>query len=264
MQPSYDATRQHAYQCAQAECCTTADLAALALSCLPDAARSALKYAADAGYFRATLLPGFGNKIVYQPTPKAVHFSGKNIPKFLRAGLAADARRRGILRGFVRFFDQKMQSDLAFLTIAEQSALCKSYGIPERGHARALVGLDGAHSHIFVPVLKLEKPIAAIESACFRWLPLLESGTATLHFVVENDMAAALGDALNALAPPPVSAQARDELAMLDAEIAADKSGLAVLKNATRRAALAAQIEAAGESETDDYPWLGGIVEATL
>ena len=264
MQSSFDAARQHARHCALVEACTTADLAARALSCSPDAARAALKLAADAGYFRTTLLSGCGNKIVYQPTPRAAHFSGKNVPKFFRSGLASDARRRGLLRGFVRFSDLKNRSVLAFLSTAEQAAQCKAYGIQERGHARALVGLDGANSHIFVPVLTVEKPAAAIEAASFRWLPMLESGTATLHFVSEINTAAGLRDTLTALAPPSSGAGLRAELAMLDAEIEADKSGLAILKNATRRAALAAQIEAEGESGTGDYPWLGGVVEATL
>lgn len=261
MQP-FDAIKEHAHACALAEACTTADIAAQALSCTLDEARSALKYAADSGYFRATLLPGLGNKIVYQPTAKAIHFSGRVVPKFLRAGIAEETRRRGLLRGFVRFSARPKQ---CFFATAGQTALCKKHGIAERGHARALIGYAGANSHdIFVPVLKLEKPIAAIESACFRWLPLLESGIATLHFVSESDTAAMLRDALNALAPPPADVRARDALAALDAEIAADKSGLAVLKNATRRAALVLEIEAKAEGGAGDYPWLGSVVEAML
>lgn len=261
MQP-LDAIKEHAYFCALIEACTTADIAAQALSCTLDDARSVLKYAADSGYLRATLLPGLGNKIVYQPTAKAIHFSGRIVPKFLRAGLPEEARRRGLLRGFVRFSARPNQ---IFLATAEQTALCKKYGIAERGHARALVAYGGAHSYdIFVPILKPEKPIAAIEAACFRWLPLLEAGIAMLLFVAAPDTAAALGDALNALTPPPANTGGRAKLAALDASIAADKSGLAVLKNAALRAALVAEIEATGEGGTAEYPWLGEVVEAAL
>lgn len=255
MPTPYDATRQHVRWCALTECCTTAELAARALDCSPDAARAALKLAADAGYLRAALLPGLGNKIVYQPTAKAAGLRAGIVPKFLRAGLPAEARLRGLLRGFVRFVTRP---ELSFLPTAEQSELCRRYGVPLRGHARALVGLDGAHVHIFVTITN-DGPAATIECAASRWLPLLDAGAATLHFVAPvGSPAGALRDTLAAMS----GGDLRAELAALDAQITADRSGLAAIKLAAPRAALAAEIAAGGN--LSGYSWLGDVVEATL
>lgn len=259
MHPSFADTRQHAYNCAQTECLITPELASRALNCTPDAAREALKDAADAGYLRPLLLPGLGNKIIYQPTAKAAQCRGPNAPKFLRAGLAQDARWRGLLRGFVRF---AARPELSFLPVEELAALCLRYGIQERGHARALAGLDGAHTHIFAPILRVEKLIAAIETASFRWLPLLDSGVATLHFSAQaGPVAAGVNAALAALAPRAGDVNLRAELEALDAEIQADKSGMAALKLSARRSRLQIEIEAAGTAGGADYGWLGGVVE---
>lgn len=248
--------RQLAARAAAVEACLTADLAARSLDCSPDAARTALKLLTDSGYFRPLLAVGLGNKICFQPTPKAANLHGPNIPKFLRAGLANSARLRGLLRGFARF---AARPDLSFLTISEQATLHEKYCIPTGGHARALVGLNGAHYHIFVPVLAADQPAAAITAAADRWLPLLESGSATLHFAAQAASAAGLRAALAMLAPAGVSAS--DDLARLDAEIAADRTGLVALRQAARRAALAAEAAAEPASE---YTWLGDVVEAQL
>lgn len=259
----FDAIRQHAQHCAAMEACATADLAARALDCSLEAARAALNLAVEAGYLRATLLAGLGNKICYQPTPKAAGENHTHAPKFLRAGLAPETRWRGLMRGFILF---SARPELSYLPVCEQAALCSQYGIPERGHARALVGLDGAHYHIFAPILRAENPIAAIESASFRWLPLLESGTTTLHFVAPaNEAVVVIRDALSALQPRPLGSDLQTELAALDAEISNDRSGLAALKLAAQRAALITQIEAInGEIEQLPYSWLGNVVEAAL
>lgn len=262
---AFEAIRQHAFACALSEACTTSTLAARALSASRDDARAALNLATQAGYLRVTLLPGMGNNICYQPTPKAAGASHKHAPKFLRAGLTQEARWRGLMRGYVRFC---ARPQLSYLPATEQGELCLRYGIPERGHARALVGLDGAHYHLFATILHGEKPIAAIESASFRWLPLLESGTATLHFVAaDSEALAAIREALSALQPSTLGSDLQVELAALDAEIAADHSGVATLKLAAPRAALVAKIQSNQTADVEQlppYPWLGDVVEAKI
>jgi len=261
---NFEAIRQHAFACAAAEACTTSTLAARALGASRDDARAALNLATQAGYLRMTMLPGMGNNVCYQPTPRAAGASHKHAPKFLRAGLKQEARWRGLMRGYARFL---AHPQLSYLSTAEQGELCLRFGIPERGHARALVGLDGAHYHIFTAVLHGEKAIAAIESASFRWLSLLETGTATLHFVAaDSEAVAAIREALSALQPSTPSSNLQAELAALDAEIAADHSGVAALKLAAPRAALVAKIKSVETADTEPlpYPWLGDVVEATI
>lgn len=262
MQIALETARQHARACARAEACTTAEIAARALGCSPDEARSALRMLADGGYLRASLLSGFGNKLYYQPTPRAASFEGTSVPKFLRAGLGADARLRGALRGYVRF---AARPELAYLSTTEQSELCRDGGIAERGYARALLGREGTHTHIFAPILPNERPIAAIEGAAFRWLPLLETGTATLHFLaLAGASTAGVREALATLTPCTEASDFLAELAALDAEIAADRSGLVALRSTARRAALVAEIEATHDSEAQGYRWLGACVEVQL
>lgn len=246
---------QFANRAAQVEACLTDAAAALALDCTPNAARATLKLLSDAGYFRQLLTPGLGNKICFQPTRKAAGLTGPLVPKFLRAGLSKTARLRGLLRGHVRFVSHP---DLACLTVAQQTELCRRCGVPETGHARALIGLSGSHYHIFVTILPNEKPAAIIESASFRWLPLLDYGSATLHFVATSKGAAEVREALAILSPAEDRAGA--ELAKLDAQIAADTSGLAGLRHAARRAELVAELGAAGQG----FDWLGSVVEVTL
>lgn len=251
------ALSQLANRCAQVDACLTADLAARALGAAPDAARATLKLLSDAGFFRQLLTHGLSNKICYQPTAKSAGLTGPLIPKFLRAGLSKPARFRGLLRGHVRFVSHP---DLSYLTVNQQTELCRRYGVPETGHARALVGLDGSHYHIFVPALGSEKPAAVIESAASRWLPLLDSGSATLHFTARAGLPAdAIRETLTALAP--VADCAARELAKLDAEIKDDTTGLAALRHQRRREELAAEVEAAREAS---YNWLGWVVEAAL
>lgn len=261
---NFEAIRQHARHCALSEACTTSTLAARALCTSREDARAALNLATQAGYLRMTMLPGMGNNVCYQPTPKAAGASHKHAPKFLRAGLMQEARWRGLMRGYVRFL---AHPQLSYLSATEQGELCLRYGIQERGHARALAGLDGAHYHLFATVLHGEKPIAAIESASFRWLPLLESGAATLHFVAaDSETAATIREALSALQPNILGSDLQAELTALDAEIAADHSGLAALKLAAPRAALVAKIKSVETADTEPlpYPWLGDVVEATI
>lgn len=261
---NFEAIRQHAFACALSEACTTSTLAARALCASQEDARAALNLATQAGYLRMTMLPGMGNNVCYQPTPKAAGASHKHAPKFLRAGLTQEARWRGLMRGHVRFL---ARPQLSYLSAAEQGELCLRYGIQERGHARALVGLDGAHYHLFATVLNREKPIAAIESASFRWLPLLESGTATLHFVVaDSEAVAAIREALSVLQPSTPSSDLQAELAALDSEISNDRSGLAAVKLAAPRAALVAKLKSVETADIGQlpYPWLGDVVEAGL
>lgn len=261
MHITLDTFRRHARHCAEVEACTTAELAARALDCSPEAARTALKFAAESGYFRPLSVRGLGNKICYQPTPKAAGIRGANHPKFLRAGLAPAARWRGLLRGFARFAGRP---ELVYLSAAEQAVLCQHHGISERGHARALVGVDEQQrEHIFIPLLKSDTPIAAIEAAADRWLPLLEP-RATLHLVAAaGEAAEAVRTALCVLLPPLPIAALQDQLARVDAQMAGDPTGVAAVRLAAERAALNQKIITT-PLPASDYYWLGELHEAAL
>lgn len=251
---------RHASVCAALHCATIPDYAAVALHCTRDAAASALREAAGAGLFRRLLLPGLGNAPVYQPTAKAGAVDSRNAPKFLRAGLSEAGRWRGLLRGGVVFF---ADSNLDWLLAEAQSELHSEHAIPTAGHAGALVARD-AHGRyrIVVPVPPADatrSPKAAIDSAAVRWLPLLEQGIADLHFATRAGLAAdALQAELSALAPAEKGDDA-SELSELDARIAADKTGLARVQLASRRAELAAAVAAAA-TQPSVFPWLAGTV----
>lgn len=247
---------EHAANCASLELCTTADLAAAAYSCTIDDARAGLKTGVEFGLLRPVSTPGLGNKITYRPTAKALGLTGSAVPKFLRSGLNSAANMRGLLRASA----YRQHPQLTFLSSAEQSLLCQKYGIPERGHARALVGRDGEQLHIFIPLLGSEKPAAAIETAASRWLLLLDSGQATLHPICRTADAPGVREIMAVFAP---LAGAREQLAALDSDISADKTGLAALRLAARRAALAAEAEAE-RGEERGVTWLGNLVEAAL
>jgi len=71
--------------------------------------------------------------------------------------------------------------------------------------------------------------------------------------------------AIAATAPVSAATTARVELTALDAEVAADRTGLRRLDTAGRRAALTAKIEAAEQGDGDLYPWLDrDVVGVTL
>lgn len=246
----------HATQCAALEFCITSEVAAATFSCSAEDARAGLKMEGALGLFRAVSTPGLGNKITYQPTAKALGLTGAAVPKFLRSGLSAAASLRGLLRAAAYL----QHPQLTFLSAAEQSALCQKNGIPERGHARALLGQRDDHLHIFIPLLASEKPAAAIEAAASRWLLLLDAGRATLQPICRSVDAPRVREVLAALAPQP---GAREQLAALDSEIEADQTGLAALRLASRRAALAAVAEAE-RGDAGCVNWIGEIVEAAL
>ncbi|HJW24580.1 MAG TPA: hypothetical protein VJ576_06750 [Rhodocyclaceae bacterium] len=251
----------HAADLARHELCTTAELSAHALGCSIDASRSALKALADAGYLRPLLLPGLGTKVVYQPSAK-LHSGPENIPKFLRAGLTPSGRWRGLLRAYVYY---TTRPELAFLPTGEIAALCRCYGIQQRGYASALIGLDGPHSHVFVPMLHREQFIAAIEAAAFRWLPLLESGTATLHVVTPAPCQPEAQAALELLNPSrQTSNVTQDELAALKAEIESDPTGLTGLRLASRIEALESRAADIPLAANDCLPWLGSVIGASV
>lgn len=254
------AIHQHASVCAALHCATTPDYAAAALNCTRDVGASALREAAGAGLFRRLLLPGLGNAPVYQPTAKAGAVDSRNAPKFLRAGLSESGRWRGLLRGGVVFLAGR---NLDWLSAEAQSELHSEHQIPAVGHAGALVARNAyGRYRIVVPVPPAEatkSPKAVIDSAAVRWLPLLEQGYAELHFVTRAGLAAdALQAELSALAPAEQGDDA-SELAELDAHIAADKTGLARVQFAARRAELAAAV-AAAITKPPAFPWLAGNV----
>lgn len=254
--------RRHAYTCAQLECCTTAEHMARALDCSLDVARDQLNSLIDAGHFRQLRAPNFGNKLIYQPTAKAAGLTGAQVPKFLRSGLPVDARLRGLLRGFICFDRHR---DLWFLPAAAHAKLCDALHIPTQGHARPLIGIDGGHRHIYVPVLASQTLFAAAESAYSRWFPLLERGTSTLHFVAFPEVATTLRAALGGNKESDGWRDAISaELSRIDQEIASDGSSLAALRLAGRRQALLAELDADPVALAPDFPGIGSVIEAVL
>lgn len=189
-----------------------------------DPARQALKTMVEKGYFRTLNVPGFNNKIWYQPTAKGAQIGQPSIPKFLRSGLPATARQRAVLRTFAYFFT----THDSFLSIGEQAALCQKFFLPWAGHARPLVAVNGGHYHIYLPILLTDEPLSSIETAAARWLPLLDAGHGTLHFVTFNKQK--IDDALAVLMPPlPLYKhhEIRNRLIEIDAVITNDQTGLA-------------------------------------
>lgn len=255
--PPFDLARQHARYCAELELCTSPALTAGTLNCTPEAAREALKIATDAGYFRALLVPGCGHKIYYQPTPKAAGISGGLVPKFLRAGLAPTAAVRGLLRHAACL----ARPESAPLTVAEQIEICRTAGVPERGHARALLAHEPGMLHIFVPVLPAEAAAATIVGAACRWLPLVETQPLRLHFATPQGGQAAtdLRAALAVMKPTDRHA----ELAELDARIANDRTGLLTVQLAAQRAALAAEATSA-PPPSRLFTVLGEVIEVSI
>lgn len=254
------AVHQHASVCAALHCASTPDYAAAALNCTRDVAASALRNAAGEGLFRRLLLPGLGNVPVYQPTAKAGAVDSRNAPKFLRAGISEAARWRGLLRGGVVFLAGR---NLDWLPVEAQSALHVAHAISATGHASALVAHDAQGQYrIVVPVPPADATKSAkavIDSAAVRWLPLLEQGIAELHFVTRAGLAAdALQAELSALVPAETGGDST-ELEELDARIAADKTGLARVQLAARRAELVAAIAAAA-AKPAEFSWLAGNV----
>lgn len=253
----FDLAYQHAQHCAEHELCTSPALAAGALNCTPDAAREALKIAADAGYFRALLVPGCGHKIYYQPTPKAAGIRGRDVPKFLRAGLSP----AGVVRGLLRHTASLARPEWVPLTVTEQVEICRNAGVPERGHTRVLLASEPELLHIFVPVLPAEAAAGAIVGAACRWLPLAERQPLRLHFVTPQGGQAAvdLPTTLDVMKPADLHAS----LAEMDARIAGDRSGMLALQLASERAALAAEV-AGNPAPSRLFTMLGGVIEAPL
>lgn len=251
----YNTLRTHAHQLAAGELATTASLTAAGLKIELDAARAALRQLAETGYLRPVSVPGLGNKIAFQPTLKAAGLRTKNVPKFLRSGLDSDAINRGLLRSFIR---QISHPNLSFLTTKEQSELCKKHDISERGHARVLAGLDGAHVELFVPISHREAPISAIESASNRWFFLLETGTATLNFVTDGAHRPAVIEAIKMLNPPDPAAQIRAELAALEAQIKADTTGKTAIISAQKLTGMRRELaEISGQTAAHSAPFRG-------
>lgn len=250
MQSLYLAAIQHARVCAALELCTTLAAFADLENSTESAAREALKSAARDGYFRPVLHRGTR---AYQPAGKAGD-RRKTTPKFLRSGLSDESIQRGLMRCRI----VATRQDLAWLSASESAALCEKYGIQSRGFPRALVGLEGAHYHIFSTVLESEDPVRAVLTASGRWLHLLDSGSATLHLVAQaGEPSTALLDVLGSMTQAPLL---RSRLEKLDAEMAADSTGAARLTMAGRRADLATRLT----EEEGRYPWLGGVIEVHL
>ena len=265
MSPLLQPIRLLAAEAARLDAVLTADLIVRSLSFPPSTALEAAHLGVAAGLFRARKLPGHGNHLVFQPTARAAGLAPAIAPLSLRRAAPPDTLRRSLIRGSVRY---GIRPDLSYLTRGEVSALYRQYGVPTCGHAPALVGLDGAHFHLFQPVINEvgRPPTRTVETTIARHFLLLESGCATLHFTTfEGGAAEAMQAAIAAKAPVSAATTARVELTALDAEVAADRTGLRRLDTAGRRAALTAKIEAAEQGDGDLYPWLDrDVVGVTL
>ena len=242
----FEPVRRLAATCATEELCVDLRIASAALSIPESATKAALQCGQDAGYFRRRIG-------CFQPTLKAVG-SPKPVPSFLRHRLSPNVQVRGLLRGFVRFI---ARPELSFLSVSEQDALLKSYQIKSNGFSRASVGLNGAHMHVFAPILATDKPATAIESACLRWLNLLDSGCGTLHFVTpEGAHIDALREAVAVFsAASGSSVVAQRELAEIEAEIAADRYGTVAIKKAARVAQLRQELASVSNDLAELFPF---------
>ncbi len=259
------AIRDHAATCAALHCCTTPAYAATALNCSLDTAAAALRHAVSAGLFRRVLLSGLGRVACYQPTAKAAGIGSRSAAKFLRAGASAAAIWRGLLRGGAVFAVHGKE----WLTVDAQALLREQHGIPHAGHADPLVALDRAeHHHIYVPVPPVQAGQSAsiIANAAARWLPLLEQGAAHLHFIAAAGCSADAVNAALAEFAPDTQGDVSRELAELDARIEADKTGLARVQLARRRAELAVALAPVqADMIAGTFPWLAQeVVEVQL
>lgn len=239
---------KHAADCASLRCCTTPALAAVALSCTPEAAADLLRDAVVPGYFRRLLLPGLGNTPVYQPTGKSLNLDAMKAPKFLRAGQSIETLWRAVLRGGVAF----RVAPAHWLTTGELTLLCAETGIPTSGFAIPLVSRDGSRYDVFVPTPPSAERSArnVITSAALRWHPLFERFDGCLRLVVRaGRQADSLRAALLEFGAAP--ADSARELAQLDAQIATDTTGTVRIRLAARRAELRAV-----QDDAVEFPWL--------
>lgn len=250
-----------AAHCASLELCLSPELAASALSLPVADARRVLSEATAAGFYRRVLLPYKPTALVYQPTPKGAGLqvlpgAAARVPRFLRTGMPPSAAERAMLRAYVALVEHP---DTCYLTINQQAAVCWECAVPARGYARVLMSSDW---NIYVPVLSSEHAIRVVTTAAERWLPALdsiESGLrrpiCSLNFVTPTGQSAnALRATIEELRGPNLAA----DLAALDKHIAADRTGVLVIRHAAERMALSA----ATTSASGQLPWLGTVVEA--
>ncbi|MFM0301072.1 hypothetical protein PQQ99_13190 [Paraburkholderia sediminicola] len=245
--------RQYAEDCAATHICATPAYAAEALHCSPDTASAALRDAVSAGLFRRLLLPGLGNKPVYQPTAKAAGVDARRAPRFFRAGIGEAPRWRGLLRAGV--IGQNATAH-TFLPVESARELCDRHAIPLRGYEEPLLARDGAGPYrtyaCVPPQAALESAAGFVERTILRWSAWLQDGGLELHFATLAGRAAEAMQMVLAEYGTPAHGAMR-ELVELDARIASDRTGTARIRLANRRAELAAL--AAVESNAA-FPWL--------
>jgi hypothetical protein len=262
MQPSLEPIRALAAQAAQLDLVLTAELVGRALNLPSDDARDALLSGATAGFFRARKLPGLGNRLVFQPTVKAAGLPPAGGPLSLRKSAPPGTLWRGLIRASVRFD----RPNLSFLPRAETAEFSLRYGVQTRGAAPALICLDGAHFHVFQPVLPRpgQSPAVVLEAVISRYFLALESGSLTLHFAaLAGAPADSVQAALRELAPDTSADAMRAELAEVEASIRADQTGNTFALTA-RRATLQRELAAAQVDQDDGaddlYRWLDRTV----
>jgi hypothetical protein len=250
----------HVAVCATLHCCTTSAYVEAVLNYSTEAAKFSLRQAAAAGLLRRVLLPGTERTAYYQPTAKAAGIRAYGAPKFLRAGVPTSSLWRGVLRGGVVFVSA---SDDRWLTMDAAYGLLEQHGIMRSGYVEPLIAMDHAgRYHIYVPVLPSKTDIDAsvIFDAAHRWLPILEDGKAHLHFIATAGRSAeAIRTALAQLVPTNIDAA---KLAEINARIASDKTGVAMIELARERAELTAALIT---SQSNSFPWLmNSVVEVSL
>lgn len=257
-----ESIKNHALDCAQFELCTTPSLTAAALDMTPDRARDLLKMGADAGYFRSFLLPAgvlAGVKIGYQPTFKALKTLQKTgtVPPFLRAELKPAAKLRGLLRAHIRF---SAHPNLQFCDAD------RPLQVPVKGYIKPIIGTDNTQKlHIFTPVLPSENPFLSVESSMNRWSICAENDPPDfnfeLHFVTFEQSSESLNSVLTALTSNTTNST-KIELDALEQQIRDDKTGMAVLKLASKKRELQAQLAAQPQqSAAANYQWLNTNLE---
>ena len=205
------------------------------------------------GTLRPLTIEGHGRKIYFQCTPRGAHYVGNNVPLFLRSGLKEDAKRRALMRATAVLsapFD--LLNWFGFLACDE---FLKAKNCQVSGYARVQIAQknDGSFE-IVCPILPTEDETQTIKSTCLRLLNLLDYTTdCTLRFMCVNQNHDRVAEALSRLKTSPRQ-KIESEVAKIDAEISADKTGLKEIQLSRMRKNM---VERLAETPKENlYPWL--------
>ncbi|MCO1386232.1 hypothetical protein L0Z38_00010 [Burkholderia multivorans] len=244
---------QYAEACAAMHLCATPTLAAEVLHCspMPHPPRCAMLFRTVC--FAACCCPVSAIRRFINRPPRQQAWT-RNTRR--NSSAQASTRRNagaGLLRAGLIAQDHHAHT---FLTVETARAQCEIHAIPMRGYDEPLLshttaGLHRAHVCI-APQAALKSRPGLIERAILRWSAWLQDGGLELRFAtLAGRPADALQSVLSEYQPP--SSGAAQELAALDAHIAADRTGAARIQFASRRAELAAAAEL---EPATALPWL--------